>query len=63
MGLSEISQTEMDSRDGPTHYVSIQHVYKPNNKSTKMKLAIKFSLKCPRTCLNMNKCSARVPKC
>ena len=44
MGLSEISQTEMESWDGPKHYVSIQHVNKPNNKSTKMKLVINSSL-------------------
>ena len=29
--IREISQQEMDSWEGPAHYVSIQHVYKPNN--------------------------------
>ena len=51
MGLSEISQTELEFWDGPKHYVSIQHVNKPNNKSTNMKLVINSSLKC----LSMNK--------
>ena len=41
----------MESWDGPKHYVSIQHVNKPNNKSTNMKLVINSSLKC----LSMNK--------
>ena len=63
MGLSEISQTEMEFWDGPKHYVSIQHVNKPNNKSTNMKLVINSSLKCPRTCTAyLHKCGNQLPR-
>ena len=36
-------------------------VYKPNNKSTKMRLVINSSLKCPRTELSLNECMCKGP--
>ena len=58
--LREISQYEMDTWKGPAHYVSIQHVYKPNNKSTRMRLVINSSLKCPRSGLSLNEVMCKV---
>ena len=52
--LEELSQHEMDSWAGPCHYVSIQHVVKPENKTTRMRLVINSSLKCPKTGLSLN---------
>ena len=52
--LEELSQHEMDSWEGPSHYVSIQHVVKPQNKTTRMRLVINSSLKCPKTGLSLN---------
>ena len=52
--LEELSQHEMDSWVGPSHYVSIQHVLKPENKTTRMRLVINSSLKCPKTGLSLN---------
>ena len=47
--LEGLSQHDMDSWVGPSHYVSIQHVVKPENKTTRMRLVINSSLKCPKT--------------
>ena len=52
--IEELSQHEMDSWVGPSHYVSIQHVVKPENKTTRMRLVINSSLKCPKTGLSLN---------
>ena len=52
--LEELSQHEMDTWGGPSHYVSIQHVLKPDNKTTRLRLVINSSLKCPKTGLSLN---------
>ena len=59
--IREISQLEMDTWKGPAHYVSIQHVYKPNNKSTRLRLVINSSLKCRRSGLSLNEVMCKGP--
>ena len=59
--IREISQLEMDTWKGPAHYVSIQHVYKPNNKSTRLRLVINSSLKCRRSGLGLNEVMCKGP--
>ena len=44
----------MDSWAGPSHYVSIQHVVKPGSKTTRMRLVINSSLRCPKCGLSLN---------
>ena len=43
----ELSQHEIDNWGGPSHFVSIQHVLKPDNQTTRLRLVINSSLKCP----------------
>ena len=60
--LEELSQHEMDSWAGPCHYVSIQHVVKPENKTTRMRLVINSSLRYPKTGLSLNDMMMKGPK-
>ena len=59
--LREIRQQERDSWVGPAHYVSIQHVYKPGNKTTRLRLVINSSLKCPKCGLSLNDMMCKGP--
>ena len=59
--IEEISQNEMDSWNGPVHYVSMQHVVKPDNLTTRLRVVINSSLKCPRTGLSLNEMLAKGP--
>ena len=51
--LRELYQHEMDSWVGPSNYVSTQHMRKPENKTTTVRLAMNSSLKCPRIGLSL----------
>ena len=59
--IAEVSQAEMDSWTGPEHYVSIQHVLKPDSVTTRLRLVINSSLRCPKTGLSLNDILAKGP--
>ena len=59
--LREISQMEMDQWTGPVHYVPIQHVLRPDSETTRLRLVINSSLRCPRTGLSLNDILAKGP--
>ena len=46
--IEELEQSEMDAWTGPVHYVSWQHVVKQSSATTKIRIVVNSSLKCPR---------------
>ena len=52
--LEELSQHELDSCAGPSPYISIQDMLKPDHETTKLRLVIYSNLKCPKTGLSLN---------
>ena len=51
----------MDNWCGPKHYVSVQHVLKPDSVTTRLRLVINSSLVDPVTKLSLNDMMAKGP--
>ena len=59
--IAEVSQLEMDNWCGPKHYVSVQHVLKPDSVTTRLRLVINSSLVDPVIKLSLNDMMAKGP--
>ena len=59
--LEEFTRGEIDSWKGPIHYVSLQHVINPNSTTTRMRIVVNSSLRCPISGMTLNELMAKGP--
>ena len=59
--LEEISEHELRTWSGPTHYVSLQHVVDETNATTSLRIVSNSSLRTPGNPYSLNSILAKVP--